>query len=87
VSWVLAHGAAQAVRPEGTCGPYAFGTSAFPKVLYHFRSEPGQIGIHGTDEHASVDQSVNHGCIRLRNRDIVRLAHLLPLGTPVTIVQ
>jgi hypothetical protein len=73
--------------PNGAYGPYAFGTSAFSKVLYHFGGGPGQIGIHGTDEHASVGQSVSHGCIRLRNRDIVRLAHLLPLGTPVTIVR
>ena len=73
--------------PNGPYGPYAFGTSAFSKVLYHFGGGPGQIGIHGTDEHGSIGQSVSHGCIRLRNRDIVRLAHELPLGTPVTIVQ
>jgi len=73
--------------PDGPYGPYAFGTSAFSKVLYHFGAGPGQIGIHGTDDHGSIGQSVSHGCIRLRNRDIVRLAHLLPLGTPVTIVQ
>jgi lipoprotein-anchoring transpeptidase ErfK/SrfK len=29
---------------------------------------------------------VSHGCIRLRNRDIVRLDHVLPLGTPITIL-
>jgi L,D-transpeptidase-like protein len=73
--------------PSGPYGPYAFGTSAFSRVLYHFGGGPGQIGIHGTDEHGSIGQSVSHGCIRLRNRDIVRLAHELPLGTPVTIVQ
>ncbi|MFL5943555.1 MAG: L,D-transpeptidase [Gaiellaceae bacterium] len=74
-------------NPNGAYGPYAFGTSAFSKVLYHFGGGPGQIGIHGTDEHGSIGHSVSHGCIRLRNRDIVRLAHLLPLGTPVTILQ
>jgi lipoprotein-anchoring transpeptidase ErfK/SrfK len=74
-------------NPNGAYGPYAFGTSAFSKVLYHFGGGPGQIGIHGTNEHGSIGHSVSHGCIRLRNRDIVRLAHLLPLGTPVTILQ
>jgi lipoprotein-anchoring transpeptidase ErfK/SrfK len=73
--------------PHGAYGPYAFGTSAFSKVLYHFGGGPGQIGIHGTDETGSIGNSVSHGCIRLRNRDIVRLAHELPLGTPITIVQ
>ena len=74
-------------NPNGVYGPYAFGTSAFSKVLYHFGGGPGQIGIHGTDEGGSIGQSVSHGCIRLRNRDIVRLAHVLPLGTPITILQ
>jgi hypothetical protein len=73
--------------PNGPYGPYAFGTSAFSKVLYHFGGGPGQIGIHGTDQKSSIGNSVSHGCIRLRNRDITRLAHELPLGTPVTIVQ
>lgn len=73
--------------PNGVYGPYALGTSAFSQVLYHFGGGPGQIGIHGTDEHGSIGQSVSHGCIRLRNRDIVRLAHVLPLGTPITIVD
>ena len=43
--------------------------------------------------HASADLAalpaspgrVSHGCIRLRNRDILRLALLMPVGTPVTI--
>ena len=74
-------------NPNGVYGPYAFGTSAFSKVLYHFGGGPGQIGIHGTDEGGSIGQSVSHGCIRLRNRDILRLVHVLPLGTPVTILQ
>lgn len=74
-------------NPNGSYGPYAFGTSAFSRVLYHFGGGPGQIGIHGTDEHGSIGHSVSHGCIRLRNRDIVRLAHLLPLGTPITIIN
>jgi hypothetical protein len=74
-------------NPHGVYGPYAFGTSAFSKVLYHFGGGPGQIGIHGTDEGGSIGHSVSHGCIRLRNRDIVRLAHVLPLGTPITILQ
>jgi lipoprotein-anchoring transpeptidase ErfK/SrfK len=30
---------------------------------------------------------VSHGCIRIRNDVIEKLAHLLPLGTPVTITS
>ncbi|MFF7682701.1 L,D-transpeptidase [Microbacterium sp. NPDC007973] len=66
-------------------GPYAFGVSAFSEVLSTFGGGPGQIGLHGTDDEASIGQSVSHGCIRLSNADITELAQLLPLGTPLTI--
>jgi lipoprotein-anchoring transpeptidase ErfK/SrfK len=71
--------------PNGSYGPYAFGTSAYSNVLQTFGGGPGQVGIHGTNEPQFVGTYVSHGCIRLRNRDIVRLAHMLPLGTPVYI--
>jgi lipoprotein-anchoring transpeptidase ErfK/SrfK len=66
-------------------GPYAFGLSAFSEVLSSFGGGPGQIGLHGTDDAASIGQAASHGCIRLANPDITELAGLLPLGTPITI--
>ncbi|NYI40575.1 L,D-transpeptidase [Demequina lutea] len=66
-------------------GPYAFGLSAFSDVLNSFGGGPGQIGLHGTDDAASIGRSVSHGCIRLTNPDITELANLLPLGTPISI--
>jgi L,D-transpeptidase catalytic domain len=72
--------------PSGPYGPYAFGLSAYSGVLKHFgRGGNGQIGIHGTDAPWAIGSDVSHGCIRLRNPDIVWLAHRLPLGIPVTI--
>ena len=66
-------------------GPYAFGLSAFSEVLNSFGGGPGQIGLHGTNDTASIGKAVSHGCIRLANADITTLAKLLPLGTPITI--
>jgi lipoprotein-anchoring transpeptidase ErfK/SrfK len=66
-------------------GPYAFGLSAFSDVLSSFGGGPGQIGLHGTDDAASIGHAASHGCIRLANPDITELAGLLPLGTPITI--
>lgn len=66
-------------------GPYAFGLSAFSEVLSSFGGGPGQIGLHGTDDAASIGHDASHGCIRLSNADITELAQLLPLGTPITI--
>lgn len=66
-------------------GPYAFGLSAYSNVLSSFGGGPGQIGLHGTDDAASIGKPASHGCIRLSNQNITTLATLLPLGTPITI--
>jgi L,D-transpeptidase catalytic domain len=65
-------------------GPIAFGTSARSAVLTDWPGG-GVVGIHGTDAPELVPGRVSHGCIRMRNRDIVRLARLMPVGTPVTV--
>jgi hypothetical protein len=65
-------------------GPVAFGTSARSAVLTEW-PDGGFVGIHGTSEPGLIPGQVSHGCIRLRNRDILRLARLMPVGTPLTI--
>ncbi len=42
-------------------------------------------GIHGTNNPASIGQSVSHGCVRMRNEDIEKLFEMVPVGTPVFI--
>jgi L,D-transpeptidase catalytic domain len=65
-------------------GPIAFGTTARSDVLTDW-PDGGFVGIHGTNEPQLLPGRVSHGCIRLRNRDILRLAQLMPVGTPITI--
>jgi lipoprotein-anchoring transpeptidase ErfK/SrfK len=72
-------------NPNGVYGPYAFGLSAFSNVLYSFGAGPGQIGLHGTNQPWSLGTNASHGCIRISNAGITRLARILPLGTPVRI--
>jgi hypothetical protein len=67
-----------------TYGPLAFGTSARSERLSDWPAG-GFIGIHGTDQPSLLPGRVSHGCIRMRNRDIVRLGRLLGAGTPLTI--
>ncbi|MGG6313307.1 L,D-transpeptidase family protein [Paenibacillus macerans] len=45
----------------------------------------GYYGIHGTNRPDSIGQHLSHGCIRMRNRDVVELFELIPIGTKVTI--
>ena len=70
-------------RPSGSYGPFSFGLSAHSNVLKQFAGGDGRVGLHGTNEPGLVGTDVSHGCIRLKNEPIRRLARILPLGTPV----
>ncbi|MBA2536834.1 MAG: L,D-transpeptidase [Actinobacteria bacterium] len=65
-------------------GPIAFGTSARSRTLTDWPAG-GFVGIHGTDQPDLLPGRVSHGCVRMRNADILRLARLMPVGTPVRI--
>ena len=43
------------------------------------------IYIHGTNHEEDIGQPASHGCIRMSNAGITRLARILPLGVPVDI--
>ncbi len=71
--------------PRGLYGPYAFALSGHSPVLNEFAGGNGRIGIHGTNEPWAIGTDVSHGCIRVANVFVRRLARLLALGTPVRI--
>jgi hypothetical protein len=66
-------------------GPLAFGTNARSAVLTDWPGG-GFIGIHGTNQPEILPGRVSHGCVRMPNAAVLRLARLMPLGTPVTIL-
>jgi lipoprotein-anchoring transpeptidase ErfK/SrfK len=76
----------KAPDPNTVYGPYAYGLSAHSDVLTTFNGGDGEIGIHGNDDASVLGKDVTHGCIRISNDSITRLAGILPLGTPVDIV-
>ncbi len=43
------------------------------------------IYIHGAPDDASMGEPGSHGCIRMRNSDVMELFELIETGTPVTI--
>lgn len=65
-------------------GPIAYGTSAKSAVLTDWPGG-GFVGIHGTNQPQLIPGRISHGCIRMQNRDILRLSRLMPVGTPLTI--
>jgi lipoprotein-anchoring transpeptidase ErfK/SrfK len=65
-------------------GPLAFITSATSPTLTDWPGG-GIVGVHGTNTPNLIPGRISHGCVRLRNPDILKLARLMPVGTPLTI--
>lgn len=67
------------------------------RILWLDGMEPGEnsggdvdsyrryIYIHGTHEEGLIGQPASHGCIRMRNADVIELFDLVPEKTPVWI--
>src|SRR5436309_217663 len=70
--------------PGSIYGEFTYGLSAYSQVIRDWKGG-GIVGIHGTNDPSSIGKRVSHGCIRMRNADIRKLARTLPLGTPVGI--
>jgi L,D-transpeptidase catalytic domain len=45
------------------------------------------IYIHGTPQERSIGKAISYGCVRMRSRDVVQVFHIVPVGTPVTIIN
>ncbi len=45
------------------------------------------IYIHGTPDEASIGAPTSHGCIRMRNVDVIELFDLVDVGTSVEVVE
>jgi lipoprotein-anchoring transpeptidase ErfK/SrfK len=65
-------------------GPVAFGTSARSSGVSDWPAG-GFVGIHGTNRPDLIPGRVSHGCIRMANPDILRLARLMRVGTPLMV--
>lgn len=71
--------------PAGTIyGVRALGTAAYAPKLTDWPLG-GVIGFHGTNQPGLVPGRPSNGCIRMRNRDVVRFYRLVRVGTPVWI--
>ena len=76
-------------NPKGFLGPWALHLTAFSDVLLNYGGGPGRVAIHGRDGTSLADplgSSRSHGCIRVDDENIVWMARVVPLGTPVHIV-
>jgi lipoprotein-anchoring transpeptidase ErfK/SrfK len=71
--------------PGGFLGPIVLPLTGFSETLNEFAGGNGRVAIHGTSLPALIGTRASHGCMRMRNAEIVRLARLASPGTPVSI--
>jgi lipoprotein-anchoring transpeptidase ErfK/SrfK len=77
----------ESADPSSVYGPFAFGLSAHSNALTTFSGSDAEIGLHGNNDTSALGRDVSHGCIRMDNTAITRLSAILPLGTPVDILN
>ena len=46
-----------------------------------------QVGFHGTSKTEVLGQAVSHGCVRMRNEDVVKVYDRIKLGTTVIVEE
>jgi lipoprotein-anchoring transpeptidase ErfK/SrfK len=76
--WDAEPGHAKATIPPGPNNPV--GVAWIDITREHY-------GLHGTPEPATVGKTASHGCVRLTNWDVTRLASLVRPGTKVVFTQ
>lgn len=62
-------------------GPWAFGTT--DRASNTDFPDDSIVGIHGTNEPWLIPGDPSHGCIRLKDEDILKLKELVGIGDPV----
>lgn len=72
-------------NPAGFLGPIVFPLTGYSRVLNEYAGGNGRVAIHGTSVPALIGSRASHGCIRMTNADVLRLARLVRPGTPVRI--
>jgi L,D-transpeptidase catalytic domain len=73
-------------NPNGALGPVVLVTSGYSTALRSFAGGAGAVGIHGTSAPGKLGQNVSHGCIRVRNDSIAKIAGTAPVGVPIEIL-
>lgn len=72
-------------QPGAFLGPMVMPLTGYSETLNEFAGGNGRVAIHGTSLPQLIGQAVSHGCMRMRNADVLRLAGAARPGTPVSI--
>lgn len=72
-------------QPRGFLGPRVLPLTGYSRVLNEFAGGDGRVAMHGTSLPRLIGSAASNGCVRMRNRDVVRLSRMAKPGTPVLI--
>ncbi len=72
-------------QPGAFLGPVVMPLTGYSETLNEFAGGNGRVAIHGTSAPGLIGSAVSHGCMRMRNADVLRLAGAARPGTPVSI--
>ena len=75
------------VAGSGSYGPHILSLSAYSETLERFNGGVPVIAIHGTNRPDLMGSAASNGCVRVTNDVVTQLKGMLPVGTPVQIVQ
>ncbi len=73
-------------NPKAFFGPYILTLSAHSEHLSDFDGGDGRVALHGTSQPQLLGQAVSHGCVRLSNAVVTKIARTVPAGAPVDIL-
>jgi lipoprotein-anchoring transpeptidase ErfK/SrfK len=71
--------------PGAFLGPIVFPITGYSEKLNEFAGGNGRVAIHGTSLPELIGTAASNGCIRMRNRDVVRMSRIVRPGTPLKI--
>jgi lipoprotein-anchoring transpeptidase ErfK/SrfK len=71
--------------PGAFLGTFILPITGFSETLNEFAGGDGRVAIHGTTLPALIGTRASHGCVRMYNSDVTRLARLALPGTPLAI--
>jgi lipoprotein-anchoring transpeptidase ErfK/SrfK len=59
--------------------------TGYSRVLNEYAGGNGRVAIHGTSQPQVIGTRASHGCVRLYNRDVRKLARMIQPGAQVEI--
>jgi lipoprotein-anchoring transpeptidase ErfK/SrfK len=71
--------------PGGFFGPYVLPLTGYSERLNEYAGGNGRVALHGTSVPGLLGTRASHGCVRVANAAMRRVASVISTGTPVTI--